>query len=125
MTRITNQFSWRDAGARLRLIRAALNLSEAEVAAAHGVTIKTYRRYESGAKQRASYGWLNFCERFDISVNYYLSGNTHSLGQHLSINRGGKISILPAMTPHERQGLEKFGPTIARHASCRISPPMA
>jgi transcriptional regulator with XRE-family HTH domain len=114
--------TYRGIGARMRLIRATLNISEEEAAVAHGVTVKTYRRYEAGAEQRGSDGWLKYCRRFDISLDYYLSGNTHSLGQHLSINRGGKVSILPAITPHERQGLAKFGPTMVRHARYRISP---
>jgi hypothetical protein len=116
------QSLYRDIGLRLRLIRAVLNISEVEAAAAHGVTVRTYRRYEAGEKQRPSFGWQKFCDLFDIPQSYYLQGVTHSLGQHLSINRGGRISILPAITAHERHMLEKFGAPITRHARTRISP---
>ena len=114
-------FDWKAVGHRMRVTRIALGISENEAATAHDVTVNTYRRYEAGVKQRASNGWLQFCERFDISLDYYLHGGTHNMGQHLSINRGGKVSILPAITPHERQQLAKFGPTIGTHARYRIS----
>ena len=35
-------------GRRLRLTRIALDITEAEAAAAHGVTLRTYRRWEAG-----------------------------------------------------------------------------
>ena len=39
-------------GRRLRLTRIALDITEAEAAAAHGVTLRTYRRWEAGSPAR-------------------------------------------------------------------------
>jgi predicted DNA-binding protein (UPF0251 family) len=36
---------------RLRLVRLVLGISEEEAAAAYGVRVATYRRYEEGARQ--------------------------------------------------------------------------
>jgi DNA-binding XRE family transcriptional regulator len=112
--------SWRGVGRRLRLVRSIFKPSEEEAAAVHGVTLGTYRHFEAGKEQNDTEPALRFCEQFDIPIEWYIQGVTHSLGHHLTVNRGGKISILPAMTRHERQQIKKFGSPIGRHASERL-----
>ena len=95
MTKPT-RYDWHAYGRRLRLVRAALDISEVEAAAAHGVTLRTYRRYEAGAPQRAGEGFLNFAAKYDVSLNWLISGDGTHLGRHLSKNKWGKVAILPA-----------------------------
>jgi len=122
-SRKTVRIDWKAVGHRLRVMRITLGISEAE-AAAHCVTLATYRKWEAGGKPQTG-SFLDFAAKHSVSLDWLLSGNTHSLSQHLSINRGGKVSILPAITPQERQQLAKFGPTMGRHARYRISPRIA
>jgi transcriptional regulator with XRE-family HTH domain len=81
-------------GSRMRLIRAALGLSEQQGAEACQVTVKTYRRYEAGAQVRTS-AFLNFGDKLNISFDYLLLGDTTRLGRHLQITRS-KVAILKA-----------------------------
>jgi hypothetical protein len=43
---------FRDYGRRPRLARLTLGITETEAAAAHGVTLRTYRRWEDEALRR-------------------------------------------------------------------------
>ncbi len=57
----------RSVATSLRVARLALDISEAEAAAAYGVTLRTYRRYERGAPQGV-FGWLNFAKAYGVSL---------------------------------------------------------
>jgi Helix-turn-helix len=48
----SNTEYWRQYGVRLRTTRLALGISEKEAASAYQVTLRTYRRYENGQRQR-------------------------------------------------------------------------
>ncbi len=53
-------------GARMRILRLALGLTEAQAAEAYGISLATYRRYEDGAPMRSGVGKLmNVCDRAD------------------------------------------------------------
>jgi transcriptional regulator with XRE-family HTH domain len=84
-------------GRRLRIARAALNLSEEEAAEACEVTLRTYRRWESGSPiaTHCEYQLINFAAGHDISLDWLLAGNGRYLGSHLTKNRWGKFAILP------------------------------
>ena len=97
------RYSWKACGRRLKVTRIALGISEQEAAEAHGVTLKTYRAYEAGAPQRGSYGWQGFAEKYNVSVDWLVSGVGARLAPHLSKNIGGKVAILPVVTARRRQ----------------------
>jgi transcriptional regulator with XRE-family HTH domain len=83
------RIEWRAHGHRLRVIRAALGLTEREAAAAHGVTLRTYRRWEAGARPR--HVGVAFAERYDVSLDWLVLGKGERLGRHLT---RGRVAIL-------------------------------
>jgi transcriptional regulator with XRE-family HTH domain len=84
---------WRAVGRRLRVTRSALGITEQKVAEAFGVSLRTYRRYESGRRQRSAAPAVNFARRYDVSLDWIFDGDTDRIGHHLT---RGKIAILPA-----------------------------
>jgi transcriptional regulator with XRE-family HTH domain len=97
------RYSWKACAHRLKVTRIALGISESEAATAHDVTVATYRKYEAGAPQRASYGWRKFAEKYNVSFDWLVSGVGAGLAPHLSKNMGGKVAILPVVTARRRQ----------------------
>ncbi len=91
---------------RLRIARLALNISEAEAAAAHGITLRTYRRWEAGLPQGAS-TWpvLKFAKAYDISLDWLIGGDGRWLKVHMTKQARGKIAILPTCEPERRRRL--------------------
>jgi transcriptional regulator with XRE-family HTH domain len=77
---------------RLRVTRIALGITEQEAADAHGVTVRTYRKWEAGANQRSIRPTLRFAEKFDVSMDWLLGGEGFNVGRHL---QRGKVAILP------------------------------
>lgn len=66
---------YRELGKRLQWLRAALQLTEAQAAADHGVTLPTYRRWEAGGRIRGKYQALsNFCKKHKVSYEFYFAG---------------------------------------------------
>jgi DNA-binding XRE family transcriptional regulator len=62
----------RDLPKRLRSLRNELGLSELQAAQDHGVTLRTYRGWESGRPMTPSAGpMLKFCDSNKISPDYY------------------------------------------------------
>jgi hypothetical protein len=53
-----------------------LGVTEEEVAAAYGVTVRTYRRWEAGRPQRGTNlsGIQNFAEKYNVGLDWILSG---------------------------------------------------
>ena len=85
---------WHLVGRRLRVTRLALGITEQEAAAAHGVTLRTYRRWEAGARQTNNPRYLlNFAEKYDVSLDWLLIGEAAGVGSHLAKNAKGKIAI--------------------------------
>jgi transcriptional regulator with XRE-family HTH domain len=95
-------FDWAASGRRLRVTRLALGISEKDAASAYGVTLQTYRKYENGAPERGS-AFVDFAEKYDVSIDWLICGTSARLGSHLTKNRGGKIAILPVINANERQ----------------------
>jgi hypothetical protein len=86
---------WRDYGHRLRVTRLALDLFEKEAADTHGVTVRTYRKYENGGRQRGQ-GFVASVKRYNVSFHWLMSGETSRLGTHLAKRARGKVAILPS-----------------------------
>jgi DNA-binding XRE family transcriptional regulator len=59
---------------RLRLVRAALSISENEAADAFGVTLRTYRNYERAGPTRSNHGIYEFGRTFSLSLDWLLAG---------------------------------------------------
>ena len=69
---------WCAHGQRLRLARSVLSITEREAAAAHGVTLRTYRRWERGGPQtNSSRGLTAFCKAYGVSVDWLMLGRAH------------------------------------------------
>lgn len=77
------------------MARLSLGISEAEAAEAHGVTLRTYRRYERGGRSRWS-GVKGFAAKYDVSADWLLLGTTAGIRPHLARHAPGTIAILPA-----------------------------
>lgn len=98
-----NRRYWSAYAQRLRLTRLVLGLSEVQAADDHGVSLATYRKWEAGGVQRQSCPGLEFARIHSISLDWLVAGEPAQLGAHLSINRGGKLAILPVSTKKERE----------------------
>jgi transcriptional regulator with XRE-family HTH domain len=59
---------------RLRLTRKWLGISEQEAADAAGATVKTYRKWESGATYPRCGLLENFCDELEVSFSWLASG---------------------------------------------------
>jgi transcriptional regulator with XRE-family HTH domain len=87
MTKSTNNAKygtrtyWRAYGRRLHKARSALNISEAEAAAAYEVTLRTYKRWEDGAPQTISSApMLRFAKRYGVSLAWLMLGQGKFFG---------------------------------------------
>jgi len=66
---------WRDFAERLRRSRVLRGISEKKAAAALCVSVKTYRKWETGQRHRDNhYGISNFASTFGISLNWLIAG---------------------------------------------------
>ena len=66
---------WRAYGDRLRVTRQTLGISESYAAAAHLVSLRTYRRYERGFSQtNSSRGVIAFCKKYAVGPDWLLLG---------------------------------------------------
>lgn len=55
-----------------------LNISEQEAADAHGVKLRTYRRYELGGRQTNDpRGVMAFCKAYGVSADWLVLGRAH------------------------------------------------
>jgi transcriptional regulator with XRE-family HTH domain len=69
---------WIGVGARLKLTRHLLNISEQEAADALLVTLRTYRKWECGElHQQNHYGIFNFCETYGVACEWLFGGIKH------------------------------------------------
>jgi transcriptional regulator with XRE-family HTH domain len=66
---------YRDLGHRIKITRMELGLSEAEAAAAHGVTLRNYQKWEAGGRHKGGhYKLLAFCQRYDVNIAWFYGG---------------------------------------------------
>lgn len=71
---------WREFGWRLRVTRAALNISEAEAADAFWVTPHTYRRWETGERSRPMHRAVaQFAKKYDLTLDWVIAGDPAGL----------------------------------------------
>lgn len=89
-------------GHRLRVVRAALGLTEREAADAFGVTLRTYRRYEAGCVGNRPLTIVRFACRYAISLDWIIYGESDRIGPHLAKDAKGKVAILPVVGLRER-----------------------
>jgi transcriptional regulator with XRE-family HTH domain len=94
---------WSDYGHRLRVTRIVLGISEKEAAAAHGVTLATYRKWENGRPPRSSKPYLAFTAKYDVNLDWLIAGEAASIGGHLSKLAPGKVALLQVKGPLYRR----------------------
>jgi transcriptional regulator with XRE-family HTH domain len=94
---------WRDYGHRLRVTRIVLGISEKEAAAAHGVTLATYRKWEDGRPPRSGKPYLAFSAKYDVNLDWLIAGEAANIGGHLSNRAPGKVALLPVRGPLYRR----------------------
>ncbi len=88
------RISWRSVGHRFRVVQIALGITEQDAADASGVSLRTYRRYENGDRQRCS-SFVGFSGKFNVSVDWLILGEGTGLARHLVRHAPRKIVILP------------------------------
>lgn len=71
----------RELAGRLRITRKTLGLSERDAAAAAGVTIKTYRKWEAGGHAQSSVTLTRLCHELEVSVTWMVSGEGRFLAR--------------------------------------------
>jgi DNA-binding XRE family transcriptional regulator len=101
--RAMTPYDWLACGHRLRVSRIALGLTQAEVANACGVSVRTYQRYETGHRQRGS-GIVDFAFAHNVCLNWLIGGETAGVSKALT---KGKVAILPAIGPKRRATLAR------------------
>src|SRR5262245_47644177 len=97
-----NFAAWRDYAYRLRVTRIVLGMTEKEAAAAHGVTLKTYLKWEDGRPPRSGKPYLAFVEKYDVNLDWLIVGETANIGSHLSKGAPGKVALLQVNGPFYR-----------------------
>lgn len=96
---------FRLSGHRLHVTRLVLGITEKEAAAAFGVLLETYRRYEAGAYQKTGTPLLRFAKKYRVSLDWLIAGDAGQIKPHLSEEAPGKIAILPVMGSDSRRRL--------------------
>jgi transcriptional regulator with XRE-family HTH domain len=94
---------WHDYAHRLRVTRIVLGVTEKEAAAAHGVTLTTYRKWENGKPPRSGKPYLAFSAKYDVNLDWLIAGETADIGSHLSKGAPGKVALLPVKGPLYRR----------------------
>lgn len=92
-------------GHRLRVTRIALGLTEKETAAAHKVTLATYRGWEAGGRTYAPESCVDFAKRFDVSLDWLVCGEADRVKRHLQL---GKVAILQVSSRVSRERKAKY-----------------
>ena len=73
---------------RLKRSRELLGISEEEAAAAFGVSLRTYQRYEAGKPHRNNHkGVLNFVRVFSVDVGWLIGGHAHGSPPRFRLRR--------------------------------------
>jgi transcriptional regulator with XRE-family HTH domain len=66
--------NWQQTGERLRTARLLFKLTETEAAQAAGVTLKTWRAWEAGGRQRSIGPILKLGRQYRISIDWLFCG---------------------------------------------------
>ena len=93
----------RDQGHRLRVVRIVLDITEQEAADVCGVTLRTYRRYEQGAKQKSVRPVKNFARHYGVSLDWLVDGEGILNSERVGRKAAGKVAILPVIGPTLRR----------------------
>jgi transcriptional regulator with XRE-family HTH domain len=95
MTRAKFEALWaKEGAARLRLARMVLGITEIEAAAAAGIALPAYRRWEGGAAP-GIFSMLRFAGKYGLSLDWLFVGDGQGLRCHLTTKAHGKLAILP------------------------------
>jgi transcriptional regulator with XRE-family HTH domain len=94
---------WRDQGHRLRVARIVLDVTEQEAADVCGVTLRTYRGYERGSKQKSIRPLKNFARHYGVSLGWLFDGEGILNSEHVGRKATGKVAILPVIGPNFRR----------------------
>jgi len=78
-----------------------LGISEQEAADAWGRSLQAYRGYEAGRQDRGQ-GFVDFAEKYRVSIDWMCAGETHGIGPHLAERSPGKVAILPVQGRRKR-----------------------
>jgi transcriptional regulator with XRE-family HTH domain len=104
------RFMWKDRtkrhgfiGERLRILRIVLGYSEAGMAEEIGISVQTYRKWETGGAVRKFDALIDFLVERKISLNWIIEGDASGVHAELS---SGNIIILPVDTPYARERRE-------------------
>jgi transcriptional regulator with XRE-family HTH domain len=120
--------SSRGYGHRLRLARLTLGVTEGEVAAALGITLRTYRRWEARVWPHVQAGpILAFAQMYGVSVDWLVTGDPGGLGSHLSKRTAGKVVLFCPRGkawsgPFSPQALQTLAAVDATSAGCVKAP---
>ena len=77
----------------LRVARIVLRISLRDASVACGVHLRTYLRYEGGRCEK-SRPLVDFCRKYDVSMQRHMDGDGRWIGAHLSKRAKGKVAIL-------------------------------
>lgn len=102
---------------RLRIVRAALDFTEQQMAKACGVTLATYRKYEAGAPMLKWRHVVCNLRKYGLTADWLLCGDA---GHQKKV--GSKVVILPVLgrDPRERkERAELFASVEALKAEAR------
>lgn len=106
--------SWRGYGHRLRIARLTLGVTEGEAAAALGITLRTYRKWEARRWPPVSAGpVLAFAEIYNVNIDWLICGEGFGLGPHLTTRTAGKLAIFPKDSPEAAARREAFARRLA------------
>jgi transcriptional regulator with XRE-family HTH domain len=67
-------------GARLRMRRLMLDMSQTETADAVGVTFQQVQKYENGVNRISASRLQQFCRLLQVPVGFFFEGAPHALG---------------------------------------------
>src|ERR1700677_60526 len=90
-----NRKEWLAVGHRMRVTRMVLGITEQEAASGFGVSLRTYRGYEAGRRQRSAQPACKFARQFDVSLDWLLAGEAAMISRHLAVGTA-RVAILPA-----------------------------
>ncbi len=97
---------------RLRVTRLTLGITEPEAAEGYGVTLRTYRKWESGHPTQRALPLVKFAKTYRVSLDWLIDGDGFNLGRHLTSETRTKLAILPVTTAENaalrRELLEAF-----------------
>ena len=66
-------------GARLRLTREALRMTQREFSQGAGIAQNTYGQYETGTRLISPKRAIDLCERYDLTLDWIYRGNPGDL----------------------------------------------